>query len=299
VTGIWEKEMDALYWHGDDWTTENQPLLGLGDNSFWMGNSVFDGARAYDDVIPDLDLHCERLLRSATHMLMKPSLDAHTLAMLCRDGVSRFERGAELYIRPMFFARRGFIIPEADSTECAIVIHRAPMPSRAGFSACSSPFCRPRPDMAPTMAKASCLYPITQQALRYAQQRGFDNALMCNADGDVVEFSTSNLMIARGGVVHTPAPDGSFLAGITRARVMGLLSDAGIAVVERRLSLADVLDADEVFSTGNYGKVLPVHRIDDREFAPGPIAELAHQRYQAFAQQGARAHTGTKAAAIA
>lgn len=291
--------MDALYWHGDGWTTEHQPLLGLSDNSFWMGNSVFDGARAYDNVIPDLDLHCERLLRSATHMLMKPSLDAATLAAHCRDGVSRFEPGSELYIRPMFFARRGFIIPEPDSTECAIVIHRAPMPSRAGFSACSSPFRRPRPDMAPTLAKASCLYPMTQQALRYAQQRGYDNALMCNADGDVVEFSTSNLMIVRDGVVHTPVPDGSFLAGITRARVIGLLNEAGVAVVERRIALADVLDADEVFSTGNYGKVLPAHRIDERCFTPGPITELAHQRYQSFAKGRARAHRDPQIAATA
>lgn len=289
--------MDALYWYGQGWTDEHQPLLGLSDNSFWMGNSVFDGARAYDNVIPDLDLHCERLLRSATHMLMKPPLDAATLVKLCRDGASRFEPGAQLYIRPMFFARRGFIIPEPDSTECAIVIHRAPMPSRAGFSACSSPFRRPRPDTAPTLAKASCLYPMTQQALRHAKQQGFDNALMCNVEGDVVEFSTSNLMIAKDGVVHTPVPDGSFLAGITRARVMGLLADAGVPVVERRMTLADVLDADEVFSTGNYGKVLPVHRIDERRFAPGPIAELAHQRYQAFAR--GYAYRSLQSAAVA
>jgi len=274
--------MDALYWHGDGWTTEHRPLLGLSDNSFWMGNSVFDGARAYEGVTPDLDLHCQRLLRSATHMLLKPNIDAAMLTAVCREGVARFERGAELYIRPMFFARAGFIIPEPDSTECAIVIHRAPMP-RAAFSVCSSPFRRPRPDMAPTLAKASCLYPMTQQALRYAQQQGFDNAIVCNAEGDVVEFSTSNLMIVLDGAVHTPSTDGSFLAGITRARVIGLLRASGVEVIERRLSLEDVLGADEVFSTGNYGKVLPVHRVDGRSYGHGPVTLLAQQQYHAFA----------------
>lgn len=274
--------MDALYWHGDGWTDEHRPLLGLSDNSFWMGNSVFDGARAYEGVIPDLDLHCERALRSAVHMLMKPTLDAATLTRICRDGVSHFEREAELYIRPMFFARRGFIVPDADSTECAIVIHRAPMP-RNSFSACSSPFRRPGADMAPTAAKASCLYPMTQQALRFAQQQGFDNALVRNADGDVVEFATSNLMLARDGRVYTPIPDGSFLAGITRARVIGLLRQSGVEVVECRVGLREVLDAEEIFSTGNYGKVLSVHRIDDLTYANGPITQLAQQRYRAFA----------------
>ncbi|WP_386071190.1 branched-chain amino acid aminotransferase [Tahibacter sp. UC22_41] len=274
--------MDAVYWHDGSWTDEHRPLLGLGDNSFWMGNSVFDGARAYEGVIPDLQLHCERVCRSAIHMLMRPTLDASTLADICRDGVRRFERDAELYIRPMFYARAGFIVPEPDSTECAIMIHRAPMP-RGAFSACSSPFRRPGADMAPTAAKASCLYPMTQQALRFARQQGFDNALVCNGAGDVVEFATSNLMIVRGGTVCTPVPDGSFLAGITRARVIGLLRRAGVEVVERRLSLDDVLGADEVFSTGNYGKVLPVDRIDRQTYAHGPITQLAQQRYHAFA----------------
>lgn len=274
--------MDALYWHGDGWTAEHRPLLGLSDNSFWMGNSVFDGARAYEGVTPDLDLHCQRLLRSATHMLMKPNLDAATLTTICKEGVARFERDAELYIRPMFFARAGFIIPDPDSTECAIIIHRAPMP-RAAFSACSSPFRRPRPDMAPTLAKASCLYPMTQQALHHAQRHGFDNAIVCNAEGDVVEFATSNLMIARDSAVHTPTTDGSFLAGITRARVIGLLRQCGVEVIERRLVLEDVLAADEVFSTGNYGKVLPVHRVDDRTYEHGPVTRLAQRQYHAFA----------------
>jgi branched-chain amino acid aminotransferase len=253
-----------------------------------MGNSVFDGARAYEGVTPDIDKHCARLLRSATHMLMRPSLDAARLDAICREGVALFEPDAELYIRPMFFARGGFIVPDPDTTECAIVIHRAPMP-RTGFSACSAPFRRPCPDMAPTLAKASCLYPLTQQALHYARQRGFDNALLCNAEGDVVEFATCNIMIVRGSTVHTPIPDDSFLAGITRARVIGLLREAGIDVVERRVSWQDVLDADEVFSTGNFGKVLPVHRIDERHYPHGPITGLANDLYRTFAHDSARA----------
>ncbi len=280
--------MDSVYWHNGEWSTKHRSILGLSDNSFWMGNSVFDGARAYESVVPDLDKHCERLLRSATYMLMQPSLDAARLSAICREGVALFEPGSELYIRPMFFARGGFIVPDPDTTECAIVIHRAPMP-HAGFSACSAPFRRPCPDMAPTLAKASCLYPLTQQALHYARERGFDNALLCNADGDVVEFSTCNVMIARGSAVYTPVPDGSFLAGITRARVIGLLREAGIEVIEQRLRWNDVLEADEVFSTGNFGKVLPVHRIDDRHYPHGPIAQRARDLYQAFAQDGTHA----------
>ncbi|HET6805634.1 MAG TPA: branched-chain amino acid aminotransferase [Frateuria sp.] len=284
--------MDSVYWHDGEWSSEHRALLGLSDNSFWMGNSVFDGARAYEGVTPDLEKHCERLLHSATHMLMRPTLDKDRLVAICREGVALFEPGAELYIRPMFFARGGFIVPDPDTTECAVVIHRAPMP-RDSFSACSAPFRRPSPDMAPTLAKASCLYPLTQQALHYARQRGFDNALLCNAAGEVAEFATCNIMVVRDSTVYTPAPDGTFLAGITRARVMELLRDAGIEVVECRMPWQDVLEADEVFSTGNFGKVLPVHRIDDRHYPHGPVTQLAHDLYRAFAHGSSHASVAT------
>ena len=278
--------MDSVYWHNGEWSVEHRALLGLSDNSFWMGNSVFDGARAYENVVPDLDKHCDRLLRSAKHMLMRPSLDAVRLAAICHEGIALFEPGAELYIRPMFFARGGFIVPDPDTTECAIVIHRAPMP-RTGFSACSAPFRRPCPDMAPTLAKASCLYPLTQQALHYARQRGFDNALLCNAAGAVVEFATCNVMIVRGSNVYTPVPDDTFLAGITRERVIDLLRGEGVEVIECTMHWQDVLDADEVFSTGNFGKVLPVHRIDEHHYERGPVTELAQALYRSFAQRTA------------
>jgi branched-chain amino acid aminotransferase len=273
---------DSMYWHDGEWSAEPRAILGLSNNSFWMGNSVFDGARAYEGVMPDLDRHCERLLRSAKHMLMRPTMGAKHLSAICREGVAKFDPEAELYIRPMFYARGGFLLPDPDTTECAVVIHRVALP-RASFSACSAPFRRPCPDMAPTQAKASCLYPLSQHALHYAHQKGFDNALLCNANGDVVEFATCNIMIVKGSTVYTPEPDGSFLAGITRARVMGLLRDAGIEVIECRMQWQDVLDADEIFSTGNFGKVLPAHRVDDRHYEHGPIAKLAHELYRTFA----------------
>ena len=279
--------MECLYWYGDRWTTDERLLLSARHNSFWMGNSVFDGARAYDGVAPDVELHCARLNESALHMHLKPLLSQHELAEVCLEGARRFEHGAHLYIRPMYFATEGFIIPEPSSTQCVIVIHRAPLPDSKGFSACTSPFSRPDPSSAPTSAKASCLYPKTQHALIYARERGFDNAIISSPSGSVAEFSTSNLFLVRDGVVYTPKHDGSFLAGITRRRVISLLHGVGISVIETTVSVGDILSAEEVFSSGNYGKVLPVIRIDDVEFAVGEITHLAIQLYKNFAESHA------------
>lgn len=279
---------DWLYWHNGAWHEDEQKLLGLKDHSFWMGNAVFDGARAFEGVTPDLDLHCARAIRSAEALNLRPSVTAAELLALCREGVARFAKEDVLYIRPMFFATGGFLLPDADTTVTAIAIHRLPFPDPNGFSADFVSQRRPRYSMAPTDAKACCLYPNVQRALLEAKARGFENAVMLSPDETIAEFATANLVIVKDGVVRTPKADGTFLAGITRARVMGLLRHAGFYVEETMLSRNDVLAADEVFSTGNHGKVVPCRRIEDREWPIGPVTKRARNLYFDFARCNSR-----------
>jgi branched-chain amino acid aminotransferase len=131
----------------------------------------------------------------------------------------------------------------------------------------------------PTDAKAGCLYPNNGRAILEAKSRGFDNALVRDMLGHVAETATSNVFIVKDGAVLTPQPNGTFLNGITRQRTIALLRAAGVEVVETAISVADVLDADEVFSTGNYSKVVPINRVEDRDLQPGPIAKRARQLY--------------------
>jgi branched-chain amino acid aminotransferase len=86
--------------------------------------------------------------------------------------------------------------------------------------------------------------------------------------------------------VFTPAPNGSFLNGITRTRTIGLLRESGVTVTEKALSVRDFLDADEIFSTGNHSKVVPVTRIEERDLQPGPVAEKARKLYWDWAHGG-------------
>jgi branched-chain amino acid aminotransferase len=89
--------------------------------------------------------------------------------------------------------------------------------------------------------------------------------------------------MVKDGVVFTPAPNGVFLDGITRRRVIGLLRDDGVEVREQTLSYEDFLRADEIFSTGNYGKVSPMIRIEERQLPIGPVFRRARALYWAFA----------------
>jgi branched-chain amino acid aminotransferase len=137
--------------------------------------------------------------------------------------------------------------------------------------------------MAPTEAKASCLYPNVARASREAGARGFDAAVVLDPNGNVAEFGYMNLFFVGDGVVQTPAANGTFLNGITRQRVITLLRDAGVEVVERAVDFADLLSASEVFATGNYGKVLPCTRLEDRTLPIGPVYRQARELYFAFA----------------
>ena len=152
-----------------------------------------------------------------------------------------------------------------------------------GFSITLSPFRRPTQDSAPVDAKAGCLYPNNARAMFEAKSRGFDNCVVRDLVGNVAELANSNLFMAKGGVVFTPIPNGTFLAGITRMRLIGLLRDAGISVVETVLRYEDLATADEIFATGNASKVMPVNRIDDRSLQPGPLYRKARELYWEFA----------------
>jgi branched-chain amino acid aminotransferase len=103
---------------------------------------------------------------------------------------------------------------------------------------------------------------------------------------NVAELATANLMMAKDGVVHTPYPNGTFLNGITRQRVIHVLRDAGVEVQERIITYAELQDADELWSTGNYAKVLPINRIDERELQPGPLYNKARALYWEWAHSG-------------
>lgn len=270
---------DQIFYYEGAWLDEAPRLTGPMDHAFWMSSSVFDGARAINGRAPDLRPHCQRLMRSAGAMLLAPKLTADEVEDLCKEAVRRLPSDKAYYIRPMFFARNGFVSPDPDSTEFVLSVYESPLPGNDGFSACLSSFRRPARDMAPTDAKAGCLYPNGQRALAEATERGFDNAVILDPSGNVAELATANVWIVKDGVAKTPVWNGTFLNGITRQRIIGLLRDAGQPVEETTLTPADLMDADEIFSTGNYGKVTPMVRYESRELQPGPICRQARDTY--------------------
>jgi branched-chain amino acid aminotransferase len=266
------------------WQTGNPRILSARSHAVWLSSVVFDGARAFGGVAPDLERHCARVVTSALVLGLKPTITGAEIEELVWHGIRRFPADAELYICPMFFAEEGFVVPDAESTRFALSIYNSPLPSPTGFTACRSSYRRPAKDMAPTEAKASCLYPNIARIGREAQDKGFDTAVVQDPNGNVAEFAYTNLFVVKDGVVHTPAPNGTFLNGITRQRIIKLLRETGVEIVERAIDFAELLSADEVFATGNYAKVQPCIRIEDRDFRQGALYAKARELYFEFAR---------------
>jgi branched-chain amino acid aminotransferase len=270
------------------WQEGNVPIMGARSHGAWLASTVFDGARLFEGMAPDLDLHCARLNRSALAIGLNPTMAAQDIQGLVKDGLKKFGSEKALYVKPMYWGEGegpSTIIADPDDIGFALCMFEAPMPVPGGLSVTSTRFRRPTYESMPTDSKAGCLYPNNARALKEAKAKGFDNALVCDALGNVAETATSNIFMAKDGVVKTPVINGTFLNGITRQRLISLLKADGHLVEETTLTYADFLQADEIFISGNYSKVMPVLKIDDRSLQPGPAYSKARKLYWAFAHE--------------
>jgi branched-chain amino acid aminotransferase len=275
-------------WFNGAWHQGDMPVMNAADHGTWLGSLVFDGARKFEGVVPDLEPHCQRVNDSAYVMGLKPTMNADEMQALVMEGLEKFDDDAAVYIRPMYWSKEGgvgVVIPDPESTVFCLCLEQIPMsPPDAVQTLCKTRFTRPMQSMAPVNAKAACLYPNNGRMIREAQARGYNNAIVTDALGNIAETATANIFMVKDGVVKTPVPNGTFLNGITRQRVIKLLQGAGKTIEETTLRYEDFEDADEVFLTGNITKVTPIVKIEDKEFEIGPVTKLARELYWEWAK---------------
>jgi len=265
------------------WHDEDVAIMRAADHGSWVGTTVFDGARFFDGRAPDLEAHCARVNRSAEALMITPTMDPADIVAAVRDGLKAYETSDAVYIRPMYWALDGDasgIVPEAGATGFAICLEAIPMADQnASTTLGRTQFRRPVLEDNVVNAKAGCLYPNNARMLAEVRKRGFGNALVADAMGNVAESATANVFMVKDGTVFTPIPNGTFLAGITRSRHITNLRNDGTDVVETVLSFADFADADEVFLSGNMMKVTPVTAFEDTQYQVGPVTRRVREMY--------------------
>ena len=277
------------YFNGT-WHDGDAMIMRAGDHGAWLGSSVFDGARYVQGVTPDLDAHCARVNRSAEALMLRPTVTSHDMIQIVQEGLSAYAPDAAVYIRPMYWGIHGdvtAIVPQSEETGFALCLEEIPMaPERASATLGRTRFRRPVMEDAVVNAKAGCLYPNNARMLTEVRARGFANALVADAMGNVAETATANIFMVRDGVVFTPIPNGTFLAGITRARHIANLRADGVEVRETVLSFEDFNAADEVFMSGNMNKVTPVTGFEDISYQLGPVTRRVREMYWDWAHSG-------------
>ena len=269
-------------WHDGD-----VKIMNAGDHGAWLGSSVFDGARSVNGLTPDLEAHCARINRSAEALMVTPTVSTDEMVQIAHEGLKAYAPDAAVYIRPMYWAINGdttAIVPKAHSTGFALCLEEIPMaPPEAAATLTRTRFRRPVLEDAVVNAKAGCLYPNNARMLVEARSKGFSNALVADAMGNVAETATANVFMVKDGEVFTPIPNGTFLAGITRARHMTNMTADGMKVHECVLGFEDFKEADEVFLSGNMMKVTAVSAFDDTTYGTGenqnPVTRRVREMY--------------------
>ncbi|MDJ1016170.1 MAG: branched-chain amino acid aminotransferase [Paracoccaceae bacterium] len=265
-------------WHDGD-----LPVMNAADHGSWLGSTVFDGARWFDGVAPDLHAHCARVNASAEALMITPTVSTEDMVAITLEGLKAFGPDAAVYIRPMYWALHGdatAIVPAPDATGFAICLEEIPFaPAEASIRLTRTRFRRPVLEDAVVNAKAGCLYPNNARMLAEARSKGFHNALVADAMGNVAETASANIFMVKDGEVFTPIPNGTFLAGITRARHIGNLMHDGTEVHETVLTFEDFETADEVFMSGNMNKVTPISEFDGCHYQTGPVTRRVREMY--------------------
>lgn len=270
-------------WYNGQWHDDDIAIIHAADHGAWLGTTVFDGARYFQGVAPDLDAHCARINGSASALMITPTVTASAMVDIVWDGLRRYPKEAAVYIRPMYWALDGDqsgIVPREGATGFAICLEEIPMADpETSVRLTTTRFRRPVLESSVCNAKAGCLYPNNARMLMEARDKGYDNALVTDALGNVAESASANVFMVRSGEIHTPIANGTFLSGITRARHIANLTAAGYIVHESVLTYGDFHGADEVFLSGNMSKVTAVSEFDGTKYPHGPVTRHTRSLY--------------------
>ena len=286
----------AVYVNGTI-TPAEHAVVPVYDHGFLYGEGVYETLRTYNRVPFLYDRHARRLRASAERLRLLVPFDNEALAGWIHDTVLAAGDLDEAYIRVLLTRGVGELSYDIDATPApslvVIVKPLDPVPARIeqdGITISLVQVLRNHPGSVNPIIKSNNLL-NNAIAMQQANQRGGEEALMCNYRGELSECSQSNFFMIRGGVLLTPPSEAGLLEGITRSFLFDVAREAGIEAREETLYPPDLETADEVFITSTTRELSPVVRIDRRIIgngAPGPITLDLLARYRRYAWESTR-----------
>ncbi len=253
------------------------------NHSLHYGVGVFEGIRAYET--PDggaifrLREHVARLITSARvyHMTIPYSAAEIEKAIVDTQAANAV---LPSYIRPLVYRGEPALGVKNLQGKVSLAIASIPAKkylgegSEAGVRAKISPFRKPHSDAIPSFAKSAGNYINSYLAGADAMKDGYDEAILLDQNGYLAEGTGENIFVVRGGKLYTPGLESDILLGVTRESVIRIATDLGFPVIEKLVSVNELLTADEAFFTGTYAEIAPIKEVGSYPIgsrAPGPI----------------------------
>ncbi len=284
-------DRDGVIWYDGEMVPWREATTHVLTHSLHYGLGVFEGVRAYKTdkgpAIFRMREHTDRLFRSAHIVGIKIPFDKEAINTAMRDVVSKNNLDSA-YIRPIcFYGSEGMGL-RADNLRVHVVVaawhwgaYLGEENMEKGIRIRTSSFTRHHINAAMCRAKVTGHYFNSIMALHEAQSCGYDEALLLDAQGYVMEGSGENIFIVRDGGIYTPNLS-SVLDGITRDTIFQLAAEIGNLVKEKQITRDEVYIADEAFFTGTAAEVTPIRELDGRTIGPGrrgPVTEELQSLY--------------------
>lgn len=258
------------------------------------GTACFEGIRGYwNDEVQELFLlklvpHYERIHQSARILHMKLPYSVQELCDITVELVRRNQFKEDIYVRPLLYMGDEIIGVRLHNVTADFTMFAVPLAdyiNTGGIKACVSSWHRIDDNSVPARAKITGAYINSALAKTEAHHKGYDEAIMLNADGHVSEGSAMNLFLLRNNRLVTPAINQNILEGVTRRAVMQIaFEELGLHTEERAIDRTELYIADELFLCGTGAQIAPVVNVDHRPIGPasgasggtgkvGPITE--------------------------
>jgi branched-chain amino acid aminotransferase len=284
-------DRDGVIWFDGEMVAWREATVHVLTHTLHYGMGCFEGVRAYHadqgTAIFALEDHTNRLFDSCKILGMDIPFSKQQV-MDAQVAAVRDNNLDSAYIRPMcFYGAEGMGL-RADnlSVHCIVAAwewgaYLGKEALEKGIRIKTSSFTRHHVNIAMTRAKANGQYINSMMALSEAIKDGYDEALLLDPEGYVAEGSGENIFVIKGGVIFTPEVT-SALNGITRRTIITLAADAGLEIVEKRITRDEIYIADEAFFTGTAAEVTPIAELDNRAIGSGVRGPVTEQLQSAY-----------------
>ena len=266
---------DGWIWYDGQLVEWKQAKTHVINQGLHYASAVFEGERAYNGKIFKSEQHTKRFFKSAETVGIKIPY-SETQINTAKDELIDKMNFKDCYVRP--FAWRGSNLMGLSTSKSNIHVSIAVWDDwttyykledmKEGLSLITSPWKRPPPDSIPFEAKASGPYLICTLSKSFAEEKGYNEALMLDYRGYVAEATSSNIFLIKGNEIHTPIPD-CFLNGITRQTVIEMVKSQNFNLIERYIKPEELNNFEEIFLTGTAAEITPVRSIDSFNYKTG------------------------------